>query len=268
MTLPRWCDKLAAMLRRDLLTSLRHRRGFLVHGVSLGAELAGAYYLARAIGPSFRPDGMGYYPFLLVGTAFMTFVVAGVASFVAAIQEAQTTGSIEVLMSTATRPSTILMLSALSSFFGRAFTMIGYLAVGALVAAGAFRPNLGAAVVVFGLSLVVAVAIGILAASVQLWMQKGAAVVWLFGTLAWLLTGTAFPVSALPVPLQRLTAAIPLTYSIRGLRLALLENAGLAAVWGPVVALLISAAVLLPLSLLVFRRVGRAARLDGTLSFY
>jgi len=268
MNLPRWCDKLLAVLKRDLLLSLRHRKGFVVQAVSLGAELAGAFYLARSIGPSFRPDGMGYYPFLLIGTAFSTFVVAGVGSFVNAIQEAQTTGSIEVVMSTATTPQTILLLSAVSAFAGRAVTMVGFILAGALFAAGAFHPNLASTLLLFALSLAVAVAIGIIAVSVQLRMQKGSTVVWLFGTLAWLLTGVAFPVSALPVPLRQLTEWIPLTYSIRGLRLALLDHAGITALWGPIAALALSVAVLLPVSLYVFSRIGRAARLDGSLSFY
>ncbi|MFY9673442.1 MAG: hypothetical protein WAK13_03275, partial [Terriglobales bacterium] len=61
-------DKLAVILRRDLLTALRHRSGFVVTLVGLFTELTAFYYLSRAIGPGFRPDGVAYFPFLLVGT--------------------------------------------------------------------------------------------------------------------------------------------------------------------------------------------------------
>lgn len=48
-------DKLLAILRRDLLTAIRHRSGFIVTLVGVLTELTAFYYLSRAIGPGFRP---------------------------------------------------------------------------------------------------------------------------------------------------------------------------------------------------------------------
>lgn len=261
-------DKLAAIMRRDLLTVMRHRNGFGFQVVTLVFEIAGAFYLARAIGPGFRPDGIPYYPFLLIGTAVYAFLLSGIGSFVAAIQEAQMTGTMEVVLSTATPPSTIIMLSAGSAFAGRAVTLIASIGAGALLARSAFHPNFLGAAVILLLSLVVSAAIGMIAASVQLWLQKGVSVVWLIGTASGLLTGTAFPVNALPAPLRMVTAWIPFTYSIRGLRMALLQGGSISQLGGPILALAVSAALLLPLSMLVFSRVGRAVRLEGSLSFF
>lgn len=261
-------DKLAAIMRRDLLTVMRHRNGFGFQAVALVTEIAGAFYLARAIGPSFRPDGIAYYPFLLIGTAVYAFLLSGIGSFVSAIQEAQMTGTMEVVLSTATPPSTILMLSACSAFAGGAITLVASIGAGALLARGAFHPNFLAAGIVLLLSLMVAAAVGMIAASIQLWLQKGLAVLWLMGTISGLLTGTAFPVDALPAPLRALTAWIPFTYSIRGLRMALLQGGSVAQVAQPILALAVSAAVLLPISMMIFSRVGRAVRLEGSLSFY
>ena len=44
-------DKLHAILRRDLLTAVRHRSGFVVTLVGVFIELAAFYFLSRAIGP-------------------------------------------------------------------------------------------------------------------------------------------------------------------------------------------------------------------------
>ena len=49
--------------------------------------------------------------------------------------------------------------------------------------------------------------------------------VWLLGSGLWFLTGTLFPVSSLPTPLQVLSRIIPITYLLDGLRLALIEGA-------------------------------------------
>jgi hypothetical protein len=68
-------DKLYAILRRDLLTAVRHRAGFVSTVVGLLTQLAAFYFLSRAIGPTFRPGGVEYFPFLLVGTGLYTFFV-------------------------------------------------------------------------------------------------------------------------------------------------------------------------------------------------
>ena len=97
-------DKLLAILRRDLLTAVRHRSGFIVTLVGVFMELAAFYYLSRAIGPGFRPDGVAYFPFLLVGTGLYTFFVMSAQAFLSVVQEAQQTGTLEVLMTTSTSP--------------------------------------------------------------------------------------------------------------------------------------------------------------------
>jgi hypothetical protein len=68
--------------------------------------------------------------------------------------------------------------------------------------------------------------------------------------------------------LRAIAAAIPVTYSIQGLRAALLENGSLQPALAPIAALAVSALVLLPFSVLLFSLVIRRARLLGTLSFY
>ena len=95
-------DKLLAILRRDLLTALRHRSGFVMTLVGVLGQLAAFYYLSRAIGPGFRPDGVAYFPFLLIGTGMYTFFVMSVHAFLSTVQEAQQTGTMEVLMTTST----------------------------------------------------------------------------------------------------------------------------------------------------------------------
>src|SRR5436190_1793746 len=49
--------KLSAILRRDLLTAIRHRTGFAFTGLGLLTQLAAFYFLSRAIGPGFLPGG-------------------------------------------------------------------------------------------------------------------------------------------------------------------------------------------------------------------
>jgi len=262
-------DKMAAIARRDLLTAIRYRTGFLITAAGAAAELAAFYYLSRAIGPGFRPEGVDYFPFLLVGTGFYTFLVMGINAFLVIVQEAQQTGTLEILMTTSTPAPVLVFLSAISAFAGNTVQLVFYLGAGLLLfGAPPQNPNILGSVMIFGLSLAIAVALGILAAALQLAIQKGSALVWLLGSGIWFMTGTLFPVAALPKPLQVAAELIPITHSLDGMRLALLQGANFA-VLAPEIAILgVFSLILLPFSVLVFSYTLRRARLQGTLSFY
>jgi ABC-2 type transport system permease protein len=259
-------DKTAVIFRRDALTAMRYRTGFVLGAAGAITELAAFYYLSRAVGPGFRPEGEEYFSFLLVGTGFYTFLLMGVHAFLQTVQEAQQTGTLEVLMTTSTSPPVLVFLSAMSAFAANTVTLAFYLIAG-LVFGAPLRPNVGTSLAVFALSIVVAAAIGLLAAALQLAVQKGSAVVWVLGSV-WFMTGTLFPVQTLPKPLRDLAELIPITHSLEGMRLALLEGASLSGVGHELVILAGFALVLVPLSLLVFSWTLRRARLAGTLSFY
>lgn len=269
MRIPAKLDKVFVVLRRDLLTALRYRTAFWVQALAMLGEIAGFYYLARAIGPAFRPDGLGYYPFALIGTAYSGLVVAGAYELVTTVHEAQMTGTMEVLMTTSTPPRTILFLNTASSFIGQGVKWIAYTVAGFVFFGVPFRDaNLPALLVVLALSMAIAVAIGIVAAAVQVSIYKGTGVVWLVGSIISLLTGSLFPVTALPHSLQKISLLVPFTYSLDALRLSLLKGYGIAQLMGPISALAAYSLVLLPASLALFSWSLRRARLLGTLSAY
>src|ERR1700690_2106141 len=135
-------DKLHAILRRDLLTAIRHRSGFVVTLVGVFTELAAFYFLSRAIGPGFRPGGIEYFPFLVVGTGLYSFFVMSAQAFLSAVQEAQQTGTIEVLMTTSTAPAELIILSAISAFASSLTNLVVYILAGVAVFHAAIHPDL------------------------------------------------------------------------------------------------------------------------------
>src|SRR2546425_5497508 len=151
-------DKMAAILRRDLLSALRYRNGFLLTAFASAAELASFYLLARAIGPGFRPEGVEYFPFLLVGTGFYTFLVMGLHSFLLIVQDAQQTGTLEVLMTTSTPAPVLIFMSAMSAFAGHMVQLVIYVGGGLLLFRVPLGPNLPGCALVFLLSAAIAVA--------------------------------------------------------------------------------------------------------------
>jgi len=261
-------DKTAAIFRRDLLTALRYRSAFLLTAAGALTELAAFYYLSRAIGPGFRPEGLDYFSFLLIGTGFYTFLVMGIHSFLQTVQDAQQSGTFEVLMTTSTPPSVLVLLSAMSAFSRNAVQMALYLGAGLLVFNGALpRPAVGC-VFVFLLSVLIAMAIGLMAAALQVAMQKGSAVLWALGAGAWLFTGTLFPIATLPQPLRFAAELIPITHALHAMRMALLEGAATTTLSHEIGILAIFAFLLLPLGLATFSYSLTRARREGTLSCY
>lgn len=261
-------DKLYAILRRDLLTAVRHRSGFVVTLVGVFVELAAFYFLARAIGPGFRPDGVEYFPFLLVGTGLYTFFVMSAQAFLTAVQEAQQTGTLEVLMTTSTAPAELIILSSVSAFAGKLVNLLVYLLAGIAIFRAATHANLLSCAVAITLSLAIALSLGIAAATLQVAFQKGSALLWLLGSGLWFLSGTMFPIQSLPHPLQLLAHAIPLTYAIDAMRRALIEGQSVVSMAPTLLVLAGFGLVLLPFSLIALSLSLRRARQNGTLSFY
>jgi len=261
-------DKLLVILRRDLLTAIRHRSGFAMTLAGVFIELAAFYYLSRAIGPGFRPDGVEYFPFLLVGTGLYTFFVMSAQAFLNAVQEAQQTGIMEVLMTTSTPPGELITLSSISAFAGTLTNLVIYVLAGVAVFRAAVHANVLSCLVVLVLSLAIALALGIAAATFQVAFQKGSALVWLLGSGLWFLSGTMFPIHSLPRPLELLARAVPFTYAIGGMRAALLEGQSVVAMAPTLAILAMFALVLLPLALAGLSLSLRRARQLGTLSFY
>jgi ABC-2 type transport system permease protein len=269
MSLARTGDKFLVILLRDLRTAARYRVGFAISAAGTMLELAAFYYLSRAIGPQFRPEGAGYFPFLLVGTGLYTFIVMGMRGFVRCVQEAQQEGTMEVLMTCSIPAPMVVLLSAASALVGNSMQLVFYVGAGRVLF-GAPMPgaNWWGGLVVFGLSLLMGIALGMIAAALQVAIQRGSAVLWIFGSGAWFLTGTLFPVEVLPKPLQFVSHCIPLTHSLCAMRMALLQGADFGSLAPEIRALVFFAAALLPTGLLMFSVCLRRARLQGTLAFY
>src|SRR6266851_1567620 len=261
-------DKAAAVLKKDVLTALRYHNGFVLGGLGTVAQLATFYYFSRAVGPQFHPEGMPYFLFLLVGTGFFTFPITGMHSLLRTIQESQQSGTLEVLMTTSTPPAVLLSLSAISAFAGGLVQLVLYVGAGILLFSPTAHVSLVGCASVFIFSVLISIAIGIFAAGLQISIHKGSAVLWLLGSSAWLMAGTLFPVAALPRPLRLVSALIPFTHSLAGMRLAMFQASNSTALVRELEELFLFSLLLLPLSVGFFSWTVRRARQSGTLSFY
>jgi len=261
-------EKLMAVVKRDALSTMRYSHHFILRGFVLIAELAGIYFLAKAVGSGYRPEGIEFYSYLLIGTAFLDLAVASVASFVQNTMEAQLSGTFEVIMSTSTPGPAVLFLSVSSTILSRLVHTGTYLFLGTwLFPTQLKRPDPFALLVVGSLALVLVAAAGMLAAALQVFTFRGTAVVWLLSVSAGFFSGVMFPVSVLPAPLLEIARLNPLAITLNALRSIFVHEHSVAQIpqLGFLTAFTLALAVLGPLS---FSWALRYARKRGTLSQY
>lgn len=256
-----------AVLKKDVLTTLRYRNGFVLTAIAQVAQLATFYYLSRAVGPQYRPEGMPYFLFLLVGAGFYTFLLAGTHSFLQSIQESQQTGTLEVLMTTSTPAPVLVSLGALSAFAAGFVQLLVSIACGFFLFSVPLHVNVFGCTLVFIFSVLIAFALGLFAAGLQIATHQGSAVLWLLGSCAWVMSGTLFSIAVLPRPVQILSYLLPFTHSLTGMRLALLAQSG-SALEREIEVLAVFALFLVPAGVIFFSGAVRHARQSGTLSFY
>jgi ABC-2 type transport system permease protein len=80
-----------------------------------------------------------------------------------------------------------------------------------------------------------------------------------------LVSGVYYPLTVLPTVFRIMGDASPLTYTLTGIRSALLDHAGAGALLGTILLLLAMGAVLIPCGVLVFAKAERRAKRLGLL---
>ncbi|MGA8409271.1 MAG: ABC transporter permease [Candidatus Acidiferrales bacterium] len=263
--------KVAAFFARDFAIARGYRGAFLLEMLEALFGVATFYYLSRFVeSPELTkalPAGGSYFAFALVGFAFFDYLSVSMTAFDSSIEEARRNRTLEALLVTQTPLPVILAGSAVYPFTALALRTCVYLAWGALLFGFAPRAaNWAGAVVMLLASILAFAGLGILSASYTILFKRGNPAKWVVLGVSSLVGGMMYPVSVLPEPLRILARLIPVTYSLEGMRAALLAGAGWNQLWLSIAALLIFAAILIPASFVVFSWALRRTKITGTLT--
>ncbi len=273
MSLPRALEKMVVLFHRDLAIARSYRGAFVLELFEALFGVAGFYYLSRFVeSPQLArllPQGGSYFAFALVGFAFFDYLSVALSAFDQSILEARENGTLESLLVTQTCLPVILAGSAVYPFALLSLRTAVYLGWGILLFHFPARAaNWPGALLVLGASVLAFAGLGVLSASYLLLFKRGNPAKWFFLGVSGLVSGMLYPVSILPRALQQAARVIPVTYSLEGMRAALLGQATLGQLWPAVRALLFFAAVLLPLSFAVFSWSLRRTKITGTLTHF
>jgi ABC-2 type transport system permease protein len=265
--------KAFAFIRRDFIEETSYKFAFFLQFFGIFISVLIFYFLSRLFGaaavPYLKPYGGDYFSFVLIGVAFTNYLEVSLNSFSSSIRNAQMTGTLEAILVTQTEIPTIIISSSLYSFIWTSFRVIVYLLIGVfLFDVNISQANFAGAGVILLLTITTFSSIGIISASFIMVLKKGDPLASLFSGLSWFLGGVYYPIAVLPSWLRRLSYLIPLTYSLEGMRFALLKGYSLRALSPNIVALGAFSLIMLPLGVFSFRFAVNKAKRDGSLTHY
>ena len=266
-----WPHKLLAFARKDLLVATSYRTDFLARNFGILSFTLLFYFAGDSMGGEggiglLGGDSVDYFPFVIIGMAFLTFINTLVNDFPESIKQAQTFGTLEPMLITTTPISVILAGNLSYPLIRSSLNVFSYLILAMLLGVDLTQANWPSAIAILTATMAAFGGLGaLLGASVMVFKQNFSRFV--LQTLFALFGGVFFPIDALPAGLRWLAYCIPLTPALEGMRAAILQGAGVEELWQPLAHLSMFAAVLLPLGFIAFRAAVRVAQKDGTLIY-
>ena len=265
--------KVALLFRRDLAVASSYRIAFLIETFQALFGCASFYFLSRFVQNTTLekslPAGTNYFSFALVGIAFFDYLGVALNTFDSSLQEARQNGTLENLLVTQTSLPVILAGSSLYPFALMSLRTAIYIGWGAVLFGFPLRgANWLGAALVLGASVLAFSGLGILSASYLLVFKRGNPVNWAILGLSSVVGGMMYPISVLPVWLQHVARLIPVTYSLEGMRAAILGHASTRELLPSIAGLLLFAAFLLPVSFAIFSWAVRRTKTTGTLTHF
>ncbi len=265
--------KLTAFLKKDIKLFMSYKLSFLMTCIGIIVSVATFYYIAKLFGKSASPYltsyNTDYFSFAIIGIAFSGYLSTALSTFAGHIRDAQTSGVLESMLVTPSSAIEIIIGMSIWDFIFTSLRIMMYLIIGIFFFGLQFdNPNIFAGVLIIVLSIACFSFIGIMSAGFILIFKRSEPVGWFVGTLIGLLGGVYFPIEVLPLKLQFISYVLPVTYSLRSLRHALLNGYSFKMLIPDISALIIFSIILLPLAVIIFKYTLRQVKTDGSLVYY
>ena len=262
-----------AFLRRDFLIAASYKTAFAADALGIVFKVITFYYIGAVFGDSVAPSlqayGQNYFAFLIIGIALLDFVHTSLDTFSVSIRDSQMTGTLEVVLLSPIQLPHMIAYSSLWPYVFTALRFLTYVMAGVvLFGLRIAEHGIFTALVVLLLTILCFAPLGIISAAVIMVFKKGTWFQTVINGTSVLLAGVAYPVDVLPAWASRISHYLPLTHSVTAMRKALLNGAGMVEVRTELVALMVIACVLMPLSLWVFQLSVNRTKLLGTLTQY
>jgi ABC-2 type transport system permease protein len=263
-------DKLLFLINHNFRLAWSYKINFLGRYLS-GVMTILLYYfldlLLQRSGLETIREG-SYFTFVLIGGAFLRYLILIAQAFSTNLREEMLMGTIEPLLVTAT-PTTLSVIGPSSWMLIQGTSIfIGQLLLGALVGADFSQANWASALAVVLVSLASFVSYGVISTAFTIVFKRSDPAIMFISSLALVFSGVFFPVEILPPWLRIISYLLPSTYTLRALRGALMGGASPADLASEIAILLVFAAVLVPLAFWTLRYAIRRMKDSGELVHY
>lgn len=252
---------------------LSYRAGIVSDWLSLLLQIFLFSFVGRMVDvsalPSYGGQATTYLEFVTIGVAIGTFLPIGLGKVVGVVRNEQLMGTLESVLVTPTRTSTLLLGSVLYDLAYVPLRTLAFL----WIAAAAFDVRIAfeqllPAVAVLAAFVPVVWGLGVTSAATVLTFRRGSGLVGFGAGVLMLGSGAYFPIELLPEWTHAVLAYNPLTIALEAAREALLGGAGWAQTLPDVLLLLPMAAASLTVGSLAFRWALRRELRRGTVNLY
>lgn len=267
----RFLDQLQMYILHVFWEQRTYRTAVVLGGITtaislLQFALLGVFIQQGNSFPGIADYGGNVLGFLISGSIFTGFVTICLSGFSGYIKSEQQAGTLESVASHPTPLTRTMWFSAIIGLIGTVAGSTLMIVLFSFVFDIPFSINLPGLVLVL-LALVAALGgFGLAGCGVLLVTKKGDPITWVFVTATTLLSGVMYPVSILPGWVQAISNALPTTSALHGLRMSVLQEAGISSIAPTVGVLAMWAAASIPLGIIVFRMGLRRSRSEGTMA--
>lgn len=265
-------EKALWFIKRGYLLQMSYKFDFFLRMFFMLFNILTYYFIAKMMGDAaakyLEPYGGDYFSFVLIGMAFSGYLMISLRSFSESVRDEQMMGTLEAMMVTPTSTSSIIALSSLWSFIFASFRVFLYLVIGIFLGVDMTHANVLGALIILILTIICFSSIGILSASFIMVFKRGDPINMLLMGSSELFGGVLFPIEVFPGWLQNISHILPITYSVSGMRHAILQGYTFGSLAPDILILALFSIILLPLSLFVFERSVLKVKAEGGLVQY
>jgi len=265
--------KIFAFIKKDFLLLTSYRLFFLSSPIGGNLHLIIFYIIISIFLKqgyfSLAQSRLDYLPFLFIGIVFSIYQYSGQILIPNEIRQEQLMGTLESILVTPNNPL-LLVLSKICYFF-----VLDTIAILTLLLLGVWFLNINLSNLNFTASFIITIlyaissySIGIIMAGMVILFKKIEGLNRILSGFVKFFGGVFFSVTLFPIGLRLLSHCLPITYSLRALRKALLEGYAIKNLSFDLIVLLFFSLILFPLGIVFFKyALKRIERYEG-LQYY
>jgi len=265
--------KIPAFIKRDFKILLSYKLAFLTSLLSIVFTLFyfvlfGSMFGAAQLSILSKYGGNFIY-YILVGSVGWSFMWSVMASASSSISTEMMMGTLESILVTSTRMTTIVISYAIfGGIFGLVsiviLLLIGYVIFGI----SAFSTATIYTWIIFILTTLMMVGFGMMFGGLTIWLKNIGDSIPFLQDITMFFCGVYFPPEVLPHPLEYVSYLIPFYYSMEGLRKSLIPSTEFAEIIFYIIILLVLSISSLYVGVVTLNKGLEKAKKEGTLAFY